>query len=92
MEDNFSYVAALEGRYSHEIMLSLLSNPRQRKTELLRSISKSSSMSNRLDDLEEADLVKVVRDTYDYNTKWVSLTERGQKVAELIGVIQYVAS
>ncbi len=91
MEDNFSYVSALEEKYSHQIMLSLLVKPRQRKTDLLSSISKSSCMSRRLDELVDAGLVKIERDTYDYNTKWVSLTSRGQRVADLISLIQVAA-
>ena len=91
MEDNFSYVSALEEKYSHRIMLSLLVKPRQWETDLLSSISKSSCMSRRLDDLVEAGLVKVERDTYDYNTKWVSLTSRGLRVADLISLIQVAA-
>jgi len=92
MEDSFSYVEALEERYSHQILLSLFVKPRQKKTELLSSISKSSCMSRRLDELVQADLVKIERDTYDYNTKWVSLTKRGEKVAELISQIQVIAT
>jgi DNA-binding MarR family transcriptional regulator len=49
-------------------------------------------MSRRLDELVQADLVKIERDTYDYNTKWVSLTKRGEKVAELISQIQVIAT
>jgi DNA-binding MarR family transcriptional regulator len=91
MEDNIYSVPALEKKYSHDIMLSLLANPRQKKTDLLQSISKSSSMPRRLDELEEAGLVEVERDTYDYNTKWVRLTDKGAKVAELLSLIRYEA-
>ena len=91
MEDNIYSVPALEKKYSHDIMLSLLANPRQKKTDLLQSISKSSSMPRRLDELEEAGLVEVERDTYDYNTKWVRLTDKGAKVAELLSLIRFEA-
>ncbi len=89
MEDKLHSVPALEKKYSHDILLSLLAHPRQKKTDLLQSISKSSSMPRRLDELEEAGLVIVERDTYDYNTKWVRLSERGIKVAELLSLIHF---
>jgi len=91
MEDSIYSVPALEKKYSHDIMLSLLANPRQKKTDLLQSISKSSSMPRRLEELEEAGLVEIERDTYDYNTKWVRLTDRGIKVAELLSLIRFEA-
>lgn len=91
MEDKIYSVPALEKKYSHDIMLSLLKNPRQKKTDLLQSISKSSSMPHRLEELEEAGLVEVERDTYDFNTKWVRLTPRGIKVAELLSLIRFEA-
>lgn len=89
MEDKIYSVPALEKKYSHDIMLSLLKNPRQKKTDLLQSISKSSSMPHRLEELEEAGLVEIERDTYDFNTKWVRLTPRGIKVAELLSLIRF---
>lgn len=89
MEDKIYSVPALEKKYSHDILLSLLANPRQKKTDLLQSISKSSSMPHRLDELEDAGLVIVERDTYDYNTKWVRLSDRGIKVAELLSLIRF---
>lgn len=91
MEDKIYSVPALEKKYSHDIMLSLLKNPRQKKTDLLQSISKSSSMPHRLEELEEAGLVEIERDTYDFNTKWVRLTPRGIKVAELLSLIRFEA-
>ena len=91
MEDKIYSVPALEKKYSHDIMLSLLASPRQKKTDLLQSISKSSSMPRRLEELEEAGLVEIERDTYDYNTKWVRLTDRGIKVAELLSLIRFEA-
>ncbi len=91
MEDKIYSVPALEKKFSHDIMLSLLKNPRQKKTDLLQSISKSSSMPHRLEELEEAGLVEIERDTYDYNTKWVRLTPRGIKVAELLSLIRFEA-
>jgi len=92
MDDKSFRVAALEEKYSHQIMLSLLNNPRQKKTELLQSISKSSCMPRRLKVLEEAGFVEVERDTFDNNIKWVCLTERGTRIAELLAKIQYEAS
>lgn len=89
MEDKIYSVPALEKKFSHDIMLSLLKNPRQKKTDLLQSISKSSSMPHRLEELEEAGLVEIERDTYDFNTKWVRLTPRGIKVAELLSLIRF---
>jgi len=91
MEDKIYSVPALEKKYSHDIMLSLLENPHQKKTDLLQSISKSSSMPHRLKELEEAGLVEIERDTYDFNTKWVRLTPRGIKVAELLSLIRFEA-
>ncbi|MBO6084555.1 MAG: hypothetical protein J6O90_05705 [Candidatus Methanomethylophilaceae archaeon] len=91
MEDKIYSVPALEKKFSHDIMLSLLKNPRQKKTDLLQSISKSSSMPHRLEELEEAGLVEIERDTYDFNTKWVRLTPRGIKVAELLSLIRFEA-
>jgi hypothetical protein len=46
-------------------------------------------MNHRLDELEKADLVTIRRDTFDYNTKWVSLTQRGRDVAILL---RYISS
>ena len=74
----------LEERYSHEIMIALLTNGRMMKTDLLRSVSKSSCMIGRLDRLEEAGLVEIVNDRFSNNTKWVSLTPKGKKVARLL--------
>ncbi len=92
MDEMGYYVPALEEKYSQRIMLSLLSNPRQKKTELLQSISKSSCMSRRLDSLVDAGFVSIQRDTFEFNTQWVTLTPRGMKVAELLGEIMLVAS
>ena len=91
MEDKIYSVPALEKKFSHDIMLSLLKNPRQKKTDLLQSISKSSSKPHRVEELEEAGLVEIERDTYDFNTKWVRLTPRGIKVAELLSLIRFEA-
>jgi len=82
-------MSPLEERHSHAILLSLLDQDCQRKTDLLQKISRSSSMNHRLDELEKADLVTIRRDTFDYNTKWVSLTQRGRDVAILL---RYISS
>ena len=74
----------LEERYSQEILLALLGKERMMKTDLLRSVSRSSCMSGRLDRLEEAGLVTVRVDNFSNNTKWVSLTPKGEMVAEIL--------
>lgn len=74
----------LEERYSHDILIRLLESGTMMKTELLRSVSKSSCMIGRLERLEEAGLVETYNDTFSYNTKWVSLTAKGSAVARLI--------
>lgn len=85
-----SHENPLEERYSHDIMIRLLDNGRMMKTELLRGISKSSCMIGRLEHLEEHGLVVTYNDTFSYNTKWVSLTESGVKVARLLKEIRAV--
>ncbi|MDR3074545.1 MAG: hypothetical protein LBU30_00730 [Candidatus Methanoplasma sp.] len=77
-------MANLEGRYCHDILLSLMINGRQKKTSLLRDISKSSSMSKRADELEKEGLIRIIPDNFDKNSKWVELTEKGRTVAEFI--------
>jgi DNA-binding HxlR family transcriptional regulator len=84
MEDKTTYSSPLEEKYSHAILLTLLENPYQKKTDLLQNISKSSCMPNRLSELERYGLVQITRNTFNYNTKLVSLTERGEKVALLL--------
>ena len=84
MSKTLSKFGALEGKYSHEILLSLYKTGKQRKTDLLRNISKSSCMLQRFDDLEQAGLLKIENDTFNHNTKWVSLTEKGKMASEII--------
>ena len=83
-------MTTLEEKYTHTILLTLLDKPKQRKTEFLQSISRSSSMSKRLDELVDAGLVESVRDTFDYNTKWISLTQRGRDVAIMLKCIYQI--
>ena len=77
----------LEERYSHDILIRLLECGSMMKTELLRSVSKSSCMIIRLEHLEEAGLVQTYNDTFSHNTKWVSLTAKGEEVARLLKII-----
>lgn len=77
----------LEERYSQAIMLSLYRNGTQRKTDLLQNISKSSCMLGRLDRLEASKLVIITNDKFSNNTKWVSLTQKGEKIAKLLDEI-----
>lgn len=84
MPDPISRYNPLEERYSQEIILALLGKKRMMKTDLLRSVSRSSCMSGRLDRLEEAGLVTVRVDNFSNNTKWVSLTPKGEMVAEIL--------
>jgi len=83
-------MAKLDIPYNVQILLSLLDNPKQRKTELLRSISHSSSMSGKLDELVDAGLVESTRDTFDYNTKWITLTQHGREVALLFSCLDLI--
>ena len=83
-----SHENPLEERYSHDILIRLLESGSMMKTELLRSVSKSSSMIGRLERLEEAGLVETYNDTFSYNTKWVSLTSKGLEVARLLKQIR----
>lgn len=88
MVQTASHKNPLEERYSHDILIRLLDCGAATKTELLRSISKSSCMIGRLDHLEEAGLVETYNDTFSYNTKWVSLTSKGEEVARLLKQIR----
>ncbi len=83
-----SHENPLEERYSHDILIRLLESGSMMKTELLRSVSKSSSMIGRLERLEEAGLVETYNDTFSYNTKWVSLTSKGLEIARLLKQIR----
>ena len=74
----------LEGKYAQRILLVLLDGGEQKKTTLMRNVSKSSSMQVRMDVLEESGLISVRSDNFDHNTKWVGLTDKGRKVAILL--------
>lgn len=74
----------LEERFTHAILMSLYRRNKQKKTALLSTISKSSSIGKRIDALEENGLITVTIDRFDNNTKWIELTERGQKISELL--------
>ncbi|MCL2296621.1 MAG: hypothetical protein FWC29_06050 [Methanomassiliicoccaceae archaeon] len=76
-----------EEYYGPAILLHLLRYGQQKKTALLRGISKSSCMSKRMDLLEKRGLICVTVDRFEKNTKWVDLTEKGRAVAELISEI-----
>ncbi len=74
----------LESKYSQEILVFLLDNGQQKKTSLMRIVSKSSSMQMRMDSLEESGLILCRNDSFNYNTKWICLTEKGECVAKLL--------
>jgi DNA-binding HxlR family transcriptional regulator len=74
----------LGGKYAQTILLVLLDSGEQKKTTLMRNVSKSSSMQVRMDALENSGLISVRSDNFDHNTKWVGLTDRGKDVAVLL--------
>ena len=74
----------LEDYYGVAILMSLLKNGRQKKTALLKSISKSSCISKHVDILEDAGLIFINIDRFEKNTKWVNLTSKGVKVTEVL--------
>lgn len=90
MADAISGGNPLEERYSHEVLIILLNNGRMMKTDLLRSVSKSSCMIGRLDRLRDAGLVEIENDTFSNNTKWVTLTPKGEKVARLLEQVKSI--
>ncbi len=80
----------LEERYAQKVLLVLLENGEQKKTTLMRMVSKSSSMQARMDALELNGLIRTRSDSFNYNTKWVDLTEKGKDVAVLLKQISEI--
>jgi DNA-binding MarR family transcriptional regulator len=51
------------------------------KTELYRNISYTSTMPSKLEFLEKEGLIKMKRSTFEKNTTFVELTEKGISIA-----------
>ena len=58
----------LEERYAQKVLLVLLESGEQKKTTLMRMVSKSSSMQSRMDALELNGLIRTRSDSFNYNT------------------------
>ena len=80
----------LEERNAQTILIVLLEGGEQKKTTLMRQVSKSSSMQSRMDSLESSGLIETRTDSFSYNTKWVGLTEKGRNVAILLKQIHEI--
>jgi DNA-binding PadR family transcriptional regulator len=68
-------------------LLSLLNNRHQKKTALLKSISLSSCIPKRIDDLEKQGLITTTTKRFEKNAKWIELTPLGEAVAQHLSMI-----
>ncbi|MCL2149213.1 MAG: hypothetical protein FWH47_07750 [Methanomassiliicoccaceae archaeon] len=76
--------SVLEERFTHSILISLYEQDKQKKTTLLSSISRSSSIGKRIDNLERNGLIHITIDRFNKNTNWIELTDKGRDVSKML--------
>jgi len=75
-------VEALRERHASEILIFLLNQGKIKKTDLLEIVSSSDSLSNTLRKLQDDGLIIMETKIIGRKTIYLSLTEKGQTVAE----------
>ena len=83
----------LENKFSFEVLLNLYKNGEQNKQTLYASVSKSTmTVADRVNELKEMGLIEIEIRRFNSNVHFVSLTEKGKKVAEKIQEIESILS
>ena len=84
-------VGALRERHASEILIFLLNQGKIKKTDLLEIVSSSDSLSNTLRKLQDDGLIIMETKIIGRKTIYLSLTEKGQTVAEQLKKAEQVA-
>ncbi|WII08198.1 hypothetical protein PED39_03075 [Methanomassiliicoccales archaeon LGM-RCC1] len=76
-------IQKLEGKHMLSLILYLDNMAPVIKTDIYNDVARSSSMLERIDDLEEMGIVKIYA-TGRTNNKVVTMTDKGRKVAKIV--------
>ncbi len=85
----YTELDVLEKKHAMKVMLTIREKGSMNKTELVESIaSGAGSVNTRVEELEEAGLLRVDEEDVRPFRKMLSLTERGAEIADMIASIQ----
>jgi DNA-binding MarR family transcriptional regulator len=84
-------VEALQERHASQILTFVFSRGRIKKTDLLEIVSSSDSLSNTLRKLQDDGLIIMETKVIGRKTIYISLTDKGQAVAEQLKKAEQVA-
>jgi len=81
----------LSERYAVPVLITLLTTENPKLSDLTPRLGSYNAIENLLFDMEEAGLVILNKVTKPYKTTYISLTDRGKEVAEMLYTVDEVA-
>ena len=81
----------LSERYAVPVLITLLKTENPKLSDLTPMLGSYNTIENLLIDMEEAGLIIMNRVTKPYKTTYISLTDRGKEVAEMLYDVDEIA-